>query len=255
MPTVPCEAPIPTSSSICISSSSLKASSKQHFKINKDSVFLNNHSTDISGSFNYYTTATPKGDKTECDDYFHTIINVPSWGWIIFTIFLIIIYRKKLFELIDIYIHKIKESDSGEIGAGGFKVSYNIAKEPTPLESTPSNTNEASNNVAATNPTTSEDYNYFFPAYNEILNNKVANKILSTLWNYQKTYEKNNHATRWSFLEPNDKEFDVFALKLYWSGLIIANRNQYMLSNVGIRFCKKYEAQLNKDDIYSSFLK
>ena len=217
----PCESPIYSSSSICLSSSSIKSSTK-HFKANKDSIFLNNHNTDISGSFNYYTTATAKGDEIDCKDYLHTILNFPSWGWIIFTTLLIIFYRKKIYELIDIYIHKIKESDSGEIGAAGFKFAYNTAKAPTPLDSTSSNTNETSNNIIDGD---------------------------------QQTYGKNNNNNiRWSFRVPNDKEFDFIASKLYWSGLIIANRNQFMLSNVGIRFCKKHQVKLNLDDIYSSFL-
>lgn len=250
----PCESPIYSSSSICLSSSSIKSSTK-HFKANKDSIFLNNHNTDISGSFNYYTTATAKGDEIDCKDYLHTILNFPSWGWIIFTSLLIIFYRKKIYELIDIYIHKIKESDSGEIGAAGFKFAYNTAKAPTPLDSTSSNTNETSNNIIDGDSISNDNSDYFYPAYKDILNNKVANKILSTLWNYQQTYGKNNNNNiRWSFRVPNDKEFDFIASKLYWSGLIIANRNQFMLSNVGIRFCKKHQVKLNLDDIYSSFL-
>ena len=93
-----------------------------------------------------------------------------------------------------------------------------------------------------------------YPSYKKILENKISNKILSTLWNNQKIYGQNdNHNTRWSFCKLNDTEFEICARKLLWAGLIIPNKNQYMLSNVGIRFCQKYDKHLLSDNMYSSF--
>jgi hypothetical protein len=95
------------------------------------------------------------------------------------------------------------------------------------------------------------DSNYYYPAYNEILNNPMANKILRTLWKNQQSYgARDNHRTRWSFCVKNNPDFDSIGNRLLWSGLVIMNNDQYMLSNVGLRFCKKFSDRLNPEDCF-----
>lgn len=244
----PCLNPdISSSSCISFSSSSIR-NLKKIYKKNIDTTFIQIHNTsDISKSFNTYTLTTEKKCENECDNFFNTFINNPTWGWVILVVVLVVIFNRKVIEFIDIYKDKIKESASGEFSAGPLKAVYQGKSEaPDSLRN--------SDKINVESDKKEEDY--YYPLYNEILGHPVAKKILSTLYHYQKEYGKNNdNKTRWSFYEPNNLDFTYFAQRLLWAGLIIPNGNQYMLSNVGIRFCKRYEKRLDESNIYSSFLK
>lgn len=240
-------------SSSFISSSSSKVVSGKKCVVQKDtSVVSACNKVDISETFNN-SFVIPKGEQEQTCDFFCELVDNPSWGWIVLVFAVVLIFRKKLMLLLE----KIEKSPAGSVKAGPVGASWNIMDEPEKVKvQTSKSTNPSVDNEINNENCDNSTYDEYYPHYDDILKNKVANKILSTLWFYQQEYGKENGNTkRWSFREPNDPDFDLFSLRLYWSGLIIANGSQYMLSNVGIRFCKKYESRLNMDEkeLYSSF--
>lgn len=248
-----CTAPNTSSSCNCISSSSIKYAKKLYKKDNDTACERIYNSSDIAESFNTYMITTTKGCEDKCDSYFSTFINNPTWGWVILVVVLILFFRRKAAEFIDIYKDKIKESVSGELSAGPVKAVYQGKEDDvSPFKEEANNPLQNQDNLNMESGKKDDDI--YFPLYNDILGNSIANKILSTLYHYQKEIGKdNNNKTRWSFYEPNNIGFAYYARQLLLAGLIIPNGKQFMLSNVGIRFCKRYEARLDETNIYSSF--
>jgi hypothetical protein len=226
------------------------------------------------------STCVCKGDDSTGCNIVNTILSNPTWGWIlIVAIALFFVFRGRLAHMLDIHSKKIESSKvcSGKIGPSGYSYEQleesdvnafdqkvdvpreeasakNPAEVPakTPAEAPAKTPTEIPAETLAKTP---EEPEYYYPAFEDILGNMTANKILSTLWRYQKDFGLgNNNAKRWSF-SVNEDGFHNIARKLNWSGLIITNGSMYMLSNVGIRFCKKYEGRLNMENLYGPFVK
>ena len=229
-----------------------------------DSLYVVDYGNHTTITNTCCSTCVCKGDDSTGCNVVNTILSNPTWGWIlIVAIALFFVFRGRLAHMLDIHSKKIESSKvcSGKIGPLGY--SYEQVEESdvnafdkkvdVPRE-------EASAEPPAKSPTeplakTPEESEYYYPAFEDILGNMTANKILSTLWRYQKDFGLgNNNAKRWSFFV-NEDGFHNIARKLNWSGLIITNGSMYMLSNVGIRFCKKYEGRLNMENLYGPFVK
>lgn len=192
------------------------------------------------------STCVNEGPKsTECK-VVNTILNNPTWGWILFVAIAVFVFYKQLTNILDIHCQKIKNSKvySGKFGSYEFSCSQVDEADSKAFDGKDEkqNTDSADESV------------YYYPAFEDILGNETANKILSTLWKYQQDYGAgNNNVNRWGFTL-NENSFQIIAKKLHWSGLIISNGSIYMLSNVGIRFCKKYEDKLHMDKLYGPFV-
>ena len=204
------------------------------------------------------STCACKGDDSTGCDVLNTILSNPAWGWIlIVAIAIFIVFRNRLIRMLDIHSKRIESSKacSGKIGPLEYSYSQVDEADSDAFEQKDGESQAETSAEDTSTGETSAASEYYYPAFEDILGNATANKILSTLWKYQKDYGLgNDNVKRWSFAV-NEESFHNVARKLHWSGLIIANGSMYMLSNVGIRCCRKYEAKLHMECLYGPFVK
>lgn len=192
------------------------------------------------------------GSITEKDTSSYTFENVAKTvaqyadaAWILFLVIVLIMllvrFWKKIPELLDILIDKIKNSTSGSFSLAGFGINW--------LEGTANRLEkEDVKNIESDE----------LESYISILKDHTACKIVSTLWFYQQRYgKKDDNITRWGFIELADRKFESSAAKLSMSGLVYFHGPMVMLTDMGIRFCQAYNDKLIQveTDLYQSFRK
>lgn len=219
----------------------------QKDKINADIdsiVSLCGKELTINNSFNQTEKhiATAEKQVRECDDSVSTwnvVLGEPVYIIVLASFILLIIFYKKIIAFIDEVTTRVKNG-AGISGPGGFALSPSESVVPTDGFG---NENESKDDEE----NSTNSFAVVFPNYQDILDNSMANKILATLWKYQQQYQVENPHSRWSFTQVGNPTFQIIANRLCWSGLIMLNGNQYMLSNVGMRFCKHFSDNLTSD--------
>ena len=83
------------------------------------------------------------------------------------------------------------------------------------------------------------------PHTSSIMKSGEKKKILWTLYSTQKDLFKDDDSKRFTLALLPQSVQDAHAL--YWEGLISLDGQRYFLTNIGLEFCKKHEAELRTE--------
>lgn len=156
-----------------------------------------------------------------------------AYAWPLVIVFVTLLFYKHLSTILKHLADYVKNLDEVSIGNLKFKAKQGEASFPTP--------------APAANATLSQE-----AAPQPANLSKTINKILSTLWKYQKAF-KEDFSKRWTFmigaLNPEYPEFIMAIRELASKGLVAQDpkTGQFLLTDIGIFYCRQYEANLTEE--------
>ncbi len=207
--------------------------------VKKDSAIVKTKGTSLQPqNVNTITIQVPR----ECTNTTQQIQLPDSWitikdlliayAWPFVVVFLVLMFRKHLSAALQHLAEYIKNLEEISFGQWKFRSKQGQATFPTPA-----------------------------PAPDVVLPlgvaplpanlSKIINKILSTLWKYQKAFD--DFSKRWTFtigaFNPEYPEFIIAIRELASRGLVAMDPKtmQFLLSDIGIIYCKQNEAHLTEE--------
>ena len=154
-----------------------------------------------------------------------------AYAWPILIVFLVLLFYRHLSTVLKHLAECVKNLDEVSIGEWKLKSKQGQATFPTPAPAAdavlPGNAAPQPANLS-----------------------KIINKILSTLWKYQKAFQ--DFSKRWTFtigtFTPEYPEFFAAMRELASRGLVTQDPKtmQFMLTDIGILYCKQNEAHLTE---------
>lgn len=220
--------------------------------MNKDTLSIQTvtDSTVKSNSFVEKTITIEKSGKIKTDYFSKTLDFVSSIAWPITIIFIILLLKKQIINLLNIIGDKIKESKSFSFGKGGLTVEIDTIKSYI-------DTTTATTTTTTTLPPEGMKTIIENDAFNSVLHDTLAKRILSTLWKHQNEHDK-SYKIRWTFiLGKENKIFPRFieaANKLQELSLIdyYPENGQFYLTNFGISFCSEFKETIGNFSFFDN---
>lgn len=214
--------------------------------MNKDTLNIQTvtDSTVKSNSFVEKTITIEKSGKIKTDCFSKTLDFIGSISWPITTIIIIIMLKKHITDLLIIIGEKIRESKKGKFSFAGVSTEFDTFGMVKSYIDTTTAT-EATTTTTTTLPPEGMQTLIENDAYNSVLKDTLAKRILSTLWKHQNIHDK-SYSRRWTFMLGKENKFYFqfmkSAQKLLDLSLIeyYSGNGQFFLTNFGISFCEEF---------------